>query len=149
MPRVLFNQQSAVKLVIFWVHNLRPSLDGMRPTRCMNSPTNGTPNRLQDTVIKDFRHGLQIRPRRFDSGFGLHIRKPRRSRSAGFFYACDLAYHFRNFWDRFRKPLPPFHSLMRGGGRAVRFFRCYILLGFSFWKLFRKLYYLHVSSYFD
>ena len=98
LPRVLFNQQSAVKLVIFWVHNLRPSLDGMRPTRCMKSPTNGTPNRLQATVIKDFRHGLQIRPRRFDSGFGLHIRKPRRSRSTGFFYACDLTITSATFW---------------------------------------------------
>ena len=48
--------------------------------------------------MKDFSPGLQIRPRRFDSGFGLHIRKPRRPWSTGFFYACDLADHFRNFF---------------------------------------------------
>ena len=102
MPWVLLNQQSAVKLMIFWVHNLRQSLGGMRHARHWKSPTNGTPNSLRATVIKDFRPGLQIRPRRFDSGFGLHIRKPRRSRSTGFFYACDLADHFRNFLDQFR-----------------------------------------------
>ena len=102
LPWILFNQESAVNLMIFWVHNLRPSLGGMRPTRHGKSPTNGTPNSLQVAVIKDFRLGLQIRPRRFDSGFGLHIRKPRRFTSAGFFYACDLADHFRNFSDRLR-----------------------------------------------
>ena len=52
--------------------------------------------------MKDFSPGLQIRPRRFDSGFGLHIRKPRRPWSTGFFYACDLADNFRNFSDRLR-----------------------------------------------
>ncbi len=88
LPWVLLNQQNAVKLVIFWVHNLRPSPGGMRPARHWKYPTNGTPNSLRATVIKDFRPGLQIRPRRFDSGFGLHLRKPRRSRSAGFFYGC-------------------------------------------------------------
>ena len=38
--------------------------------------------------INNIYRGMQIRPRRFDSGFGLHLRKPRRSRSAGFFYGC-------------------------------------------------------------
>ena len=51
---------------------------------------------LQATACLSFHIGLQIRPRRFDSGFGLHIRKPRRPRSTGFFYGCDLADHFRN-----------------------------------------------------
>ena len=74
----------------------------MRPVRHRRFATNGTPNSLQATVMKDFSPGLQIRPRRFDSGFGLHIRKPRRPWSTGFFYACDLAYHFRNFLDRLR-----------------------------------------------
>ena len=37
-----------------------------------------------------FSRGLQIRPRRFDSGFGLHIRKPRRLASTGFFIGRDL-----------------------------------------------------------
>ena len=68
----------------------------MRPVRHRRFATNGTPNSLQATVMKDFSPGLQIRPRRFDSGFGLHIRKPRRPWSTGFFYACDLADHFRN-----------------------------------------------------
>jgi len=52
--------------------------------------------------INNIYRGMQIRPRRFDSGFGLHIRKPRRPWSTGFFYACDLADHFRNFSDRLR-----------------------------------------------
>ena len=59
----------------------------MRPVRHRMFATNGTPNSLQATVMKDFSPGLQIRPRRFDSGFGLHIRKPRRPWSTGFFYA--------------------------------------------------------------
>ena len=84
--------------MIFWVHNLRPSLDGMRPARHRKSPTNGTPNSLQATVIKDFRPGLQIRPRRFDSGFGLHLRKPRRPWSTGFFYGWDLMIASSTFW---------------------------------------------------
>ena len=74
----------------------------MRPVRHRRFATNGTPNSLQATVMKDFSPGLQIRPRRFDSGFGLHIRKPRRPWSTGFFYACDLADNFRNFSDRLR-----------------------------------------------
>ena len=88
----------------------------MRPVRHRMFATNGTPNSLQATVMKDFSPGLQIRPRRFDSGFGLHIRKPRRPWSAGFFYACDLADHFRNFWDRFRNLL----FLGRNRGDLVR-----------------------------
>ena len=56
--------------MLFWVHNLRLDLGGMRPARHWKSPTNGTPNSLQVAVIKDFSPGLQIRPRRFDSGFG-------------------------------------------------------------------------------
>ena len=37
--------------------------------------------------INNIYRGMQIRPRRFDSGFGLHLRKPRRPWSTGFFYA--------------------------------------------------------------
>ena len=40
--------------------------------------------------INNIYRGMQIRPRRFDSGFGLHIRKPRRLASTGFFYVWDL-----------------------------------------------------------
>ena len=76
----------------------------MRPVRHRRFATNGTPNSLQATVMKDFSPGLQIRPRRFDSGFGLHIRKPRRLTSAGFFCGRDLVDHFRNFLNRFRNP---------------------------------------------
>ena len=75
---------------VFWVHNLKLSLGRMRAVSSRGTSINGTPSSSQATVLKDFPSGLQIRPRRFDSGFGLHIRKPRRSRSAGFFYACDL-----------------------------------------------------------
>ncbi len=69
----------------FWVHNQRPSPGGMRAAGCRKAQSNGTQNTLQGAQIKGCSPGLQIRPRRFDSGFGLHIRKPRRSRSAGFF----------------------------------------------------------------
>ena len=76
----------------------------MRAAGCRKAQNNGTQNTLQGAQIKGCSPGLQIRPRRFDSGFGLHIRKPRRLTSAGFFYACDLADHFRNFWDRLGTP---------------------------------------------
>ena len=62
----------------------------MRAAECRKAQSNGTQNTLQGAQIKGCSPGLQIRPRRFDSGFGLHIRKPRRSRSTGFFYACNL-----------------------------------------------------------
>ena len=74
---------------VFWVHNLKLSLGRMRAVSSRGTSINGTPSSSQATVLKDFPSGLQIRPRRFDSGFGLHIRKPRRSRSTGFFYACE------------------------------------------------------------
>ena len=87
---------------MFWVHNLKLSLGRMRPVSSRGTSINGTLSSSQATVLKGFPSGLQIRPRRFDSGFGLHIRKPRRPWSAGLFYACDLADHFRNFSDRLR-----------------------------------------------
>ena len=40
---------------------------------------------MQATVLKESRHGLQIRPRRFDSGLGLHIENPVDYRLRGFF----------------------------------------------------------------
>ena len=74
---------------VFWVHNLKLSLGRMRAVSSRGTSINGTPSSSQATVLKDFPSGLQIRPRRFDSGFGLHIRKPRRLTSAGFFYGCE------------------------------------------------------------
>ena len=59
----------------------------MRAAGCRKAQNNGTQNTLQGAQIKGCSPGLQIRPRRFDSGFGLHIRKPRRPWSTGFFYA--------------------------------------------------------------
>jgi hypothetical protein len=61
----------------------------MRAVSSRGTSINGTPSSSQATVLKDFPPGLQIRPRRFDSGFGLHIRKPRRSWSTGLFCACE------------------------------------------------------------
>ena len=74
----------------------------MRPVRHRRFATNGTPNSLQTAVIKDFSPGLQIRPRRFDSGLGLHPENPA-DHGLRVFYWLRFDDHFRNFWDRFRK----------------------------------------------
>lgn len=50
---------------IFWVHNPRQNIDKIRAVDSWKTPINGTPSRLQTTVLKDFLLGLQIRPRRF------------------------------------------------------------------------------------
>ena len=83
--------------MVFWVHNLRPSLGGMRLTRRKKFPSNGTPNTLQAAVIKESRHGLQIRPRRFDSGLGLHPENPADHGLRGFFMPDEKGNVFRIF----------------------------------------------------
>ena len=61
----------------------------MRLTRRKKFPSNGTPNTLQAAVIKESRHGLQIRPRRFDSGLGLHTENPADQGLRGFLLGAE------------------------------------------------------------
>ncbi len=69
----------------------------MRPVRHRRFATNGTPNSLQTAVIKDFSPGLQIRPRRFDSGLGLHPENPADHGLRGFFMPDEKGNVFRIF----------------------------------------------------
>ena len=70
----------------------------MRAVGYWKRPTNGTQSRLQTTDLKDFLLGLQIRPRRFDSGLGLHPENPVDHRLRGFFMPAEKGRCVPHIW---------------------------------------------------
>lgn len=56
-----FRSEKNCRKGVFKAHNSRLNIDRMRAVGCWKTPINGTPSRLQSTVLKDFQPGLQIR----------------------------------------------------------------------------------------